>query len=401
MREIKCELGRQRVRFGDVVRQVKKIVDPELAGVERYVAGEHLQPDDLRIRSWGDVGSGYLGPAFQITFEPGQVLYGSRRTYLRKVAVADFAGICANTTFVLEPKTEQLHPALLPLVMQTQHFTEHSVKQSRGSVNPYVNFSDLAWYEFSLPQIGEQERIAVLISAVDDVIEGLRTLVRVADHLRRSVLLDAFRARRGSVDTWPAHWRAMRADAVGDVQLGQQRHPKYAAGLNVRPYLRVANVMDGRIDFSDVLKMHFPTSDLEKFELLPGDILLNEGQSTDLVGRSAIYRGEVPGCCFQKTLLRYRCGPELIPEFVQGYFQHRLYTGQFARMCVQTTSIAHLTAVRFAAITIPVPSIDEQREFAERVAVAATACVAARQRLSEATRLRVRLLDELLSGDVH
>ena len=79
-------------------------VDPAASGLERYVAGEHMDTDDLRLRRWGEINGDYLGPAFHMRFRPGQVLYGSRRTYLRKVAVADFSGICANTTFVLEPK---------------------------------------------------------------------------------------------------------------------------------------------------------------------------------------------------------------------------------------------------------------------------------------------------------
>ena len=82
--------------------------------------------------------------------------------------------------------------------------------------------------------------------------------------------------------------------------------------------MRVANVLDGRIDFSDLESMHFPEPDLGKFELVSGDILLNEGQSTELVGRSAIYRGEIPGCCVQKTLIRFRCGPQLEPEFAHA-----------------------------------------------------------------------------------
>jgi type I restriction enzyme S subunit len=60
-----------RVAFGDVVRHVKDRVDPEESGLERYVAGEHMDTDDLRIRRWGTIGDGYLGPAFHMRFKPG------------------------------------------------------------------------------------------------------------------------------------------------------------------------------------------------------------------------------------------------------------------------------------------------------------------------------------------
>lgn len=140
--------GWRRVKFGDVVRQCKEKADPETSGLERYIAGDHMDTDDLRLRRWGEIGSGYLGPAFRMRFKPGQILYGSRRTYLRKVAVADFEGICANTTFVLEPKNpNELLPEFLPFLMQTEAFNAFSVKNSKGSVNPYINFSDLARFE--------------------------------------------------------------------------------------------------------------------------------------------------------------------------------------------------------------------------------------------------------------
>ena len=120
--------GWTRVAFGDVVRQVKDRVDPETSGLERYVAGEHMDTEAPRIRRWGTVGDGYLGPAFHMRFRPGQVLYGSRRTYLRKVVVADFEGITANTTFVLETKNPDiLLPELLPFVMQQESFHDHSI----------------------------------------------------------------------------------------------------------------------------------------------------------------------------------------------------------------------------------------------------------------------------------
>ena len=86
----------------------------------------------------------------------------------------------------------------------------------------------------------------------------------------------------------------------------------------MRPYLRVANVYENRIDTSDVLTMHFDDEKFDIYRLEPGDILLNEGQSPDLVGRPAMYRGEIADVCFQNTLIRFRAssrvGPSAIPS---------------------------------------------------------------------------------------
>ena len=86
----------QRVRFGDVVNVLKEQVDPSSGEVDRYVAGEHMETENVHIRTWGNVGDGYLGPAFIRRFRKGQVLYGSRRTYLKKVAVAEWDGVCPS-----------------------------------------------------------------------------------------------------------------------------------------------------------------------------------------------------------------------------------------------------------------------------------------------------------------
>lgn len=360
--------GWKLVKFGDVVRHVKDRVDPATAGIARFVAGEHMDTDDLRIRRWGEVDAQSLGPAFHMRFRPSQVLYGSRRTYLRKVCLADFEGICANTTFILESANPQvLLPELLPFLMQTEAFNEHSKRESKGSVNPYVNFSDLAWYEFALPPLEDQRRLALHLDAWTQLAEAAGETRVVATRIKRSLLVETFRPDRGTRDVFPAHWSTVPVGEAGDCQLGQQRHPMFDSGSNMRPYLRVANVMDGAIDVSDVLSMHFPEDSLRKFELAPGDILLNEGQSTELVGRSAVFRGELPGACFQKTLLRFRCGPSLFPEFAHAFFQHMLYTGQFARVAVQTTSMAHLTGVRFAKLPIPIPPLQEQRSIVDRL----------------------------------
>lgn len=187
------------VAFGDVAKQVKDKVSPADSGLDRYIAGEHMDTDDLRIRRWGIIGNDYLGPAFHMRFKPGQILYGSRRTYLRKVAVADFEGITANTTFVIESKDPAiLLPELLPFIMQTESFHAFSIKQSKGSTNPYVNFSDLVEYEFVLPPLEEQQRVADILEELEQTIESLISLRRVARSAWRSMSQEEFSKKNSS-----------------------------------------------------------------------------------------------------------------------------------------------------------------------------------------------------------
>lgn len=164
------------VRFGDVVRMLKEEVNPESGEVDRYIAGEHMETENVHLRKWGTVGDGYLGPAFIRRFRKGHVLYGSRRTYLKKVAVAGFDGVTANTTFVLQADEKELLQELLPWIMLSERFTQHSIRESKGSTNPYINFPDIAKFEFDLPPLDQQRRIAEILWAIDEALVALDTL---------------------------------------------------------------------------------------------------------------------------------------------------------------------------------------------------------------------------------
>lgn len=356
MTEAVSKNGWTRVAFGDVVRQVRDRVDPDESGLERYVAGEHMATDDLRIRQWGAIDDGYLGPAFHMRFKPGHVLYGSRRTYLRKVAVADFEGITANTTFVLESKDPKvLLPELLPFIMQAESFHEHSIKQSKGSVNPYVNFSDLTWYEFDLPPLEEQQRIAHMLQGATRLQETYRGVLDMLEQLiQRFVLTEFKRALR----TAPL----LRVTEIAEIKMGRQKAPKYAKGLNPKPFLRVANVGDLELTLDIVEEMDFTGAELDRYRLMPGDILLTEGDliSQLNVGRPAVFRGEISDCCFQNTLIRLRPRAVLDSRYGLLVLEAARLAGVFAR-AAKTTTVTHLGLGRLSAVELPVPPLPEQQ----------------------------------------
>ncbi len=154
-----------------------------------------------------------------------------------------------------------------------------------------------------------------------------------------------------------------KVSATGEVQGGRQRSPHMTQG-RVVPYLRVANVFDGYIDFSDLNRMAFRPSEIEKFRLRKGDILLNEGQSVELVGRSAMYIAGPDDCCYQNTLIRYRAGVETDAEYALQLFRYCQLIGVFSRISVRTNSIAHLGVSRFAELELPFPPLPEQRKIA-------------------------------------
>ena len=179
------------VKFGDYVKEVKINIDRNNNPYEYYVAGDHMDSEDLTIRRRGLFATDDVGPAFTRLFKPGQILYGSRRTYLKKVAVADFEGICSNTTFVLETKDDnKLRQRLLPFIMLTDDFTKWSISKSKGSTNPYILFSDLANYEFELPDINRQDELVNLLWQAYATKESYREMIRATDEMVKSQFIE-------------------------------------------------------------------------------------------------------------------------------------------------------------------------------------------------------------------
>jgi len=164
------------VRFGDVARQVTESThSPIEDGFERYTGMEHLESESLKIRQWGLIEGN--STTFTRVFRAGQVLFGRRRAYQRKAALADFDGICSGDIIVMEAKPNKLLPDLLPFIVQTEGFYEYALSTSAGSLSPRTKWSALAKYEFPLPPLDEQRRIADVLWAVEDAIESFRFFV--------------------------------------------------------------------------------------------------------------------------------------------------------------------------------------------------------------------------------
>lgn len=201
------------VKFGDIAVQQKQKVDRENTYLTRYVKGEHMHSEDLHLREWGELTDEYLGPAFIRKFEEGDILYGSRRTYLRKVVIAPFEGITSNTTFVVKANESKIDKRLLPFIMLSEGFTQHSIKNSKGSVNPYINWKDLASYEFLLPPMEQQFELYKLLSSIDDVLENELQLVSKLNTLRKSYM--------GKFQTSSSNWEKVKIKQLMNFNYGK------------------------------------------------------------------------------------------------------------------------------------------------------------------------------------
>jgi type I restriction enzyme S subunit len=268
---------------------------------------------------------------------------------------------------------------------------------------PHCEMQDIAHILDTLDiAIRQTEAIIAKLKAVKQgLLHDLLTRGIGADGELRPPHHDAPDLYQHAGEKWiPREWAIAPVASFGSVMLGRQRSPDKHTGRWPMPYLRVANVFDGFIEYSDVLEMDFTLSERQIYDLGPGDILLNEGQSLELVGRSALFDGEAGRYCFQNTLIRFRVYPENSAPFFRHLFKWYLDTSVFARIAKQTTSVAHLGADRFATMAcIGVPSI-EQGAIAARLDEMQRVIVGEQQRLEKMKGQRSGLSNDLLSGRI-
>lgn len=197
----------------------------------------------------------------------------------------------------------------------------------------------------------------------------------------------------------PEDWEIHPVGRMGETLAGKALAAK-APGPR-RPYLRTKNVFDGRIDISDVLSMPMTDAQFARFRLRDGDVLLNEGQSLELVGRCSIYRGEYPEpCAIQNQLVRFRARDGVSPLFASYLFRHCQQTGVFARIAMQTTSVAHLGVSRLQRLLLPWPPTEaEQQAIAEALADVDGQIEALDKLISKKQAIKTATTQQLLTGE--
>lgn len=371
--------------FGDLVHEVKEKVDRQNNPYEFFIAGDHMDTDELHLLRRGTFAGSDVGPAFIRVFKPGQVLYGSRRTYLRKVAVADFEGVTANTTFVLETKNESiLIQQLLPFIMQSERFVQHSIKRSKGSTNPYVLFSDLCDYEIDLPNIETQKRLAEVLWTMDEVRMAYKKLIAATDELVKSQFIEMFIGKGYSTNKL--------SEVCTVITDGTHKTPVYQEhGIT---FISAKNIIDGKVDFTDVKYI----SQIEYQEIQKrcrteaGDILLTKSGT---LGAVALVDTDQPLGLFESlALLKYDReqlnGIFLKEQLRSSPIQLRLLSE------MKGVAVKHLHLNVISKTEIVVPPLTLQQKFATFVRQSDKSKFELEQALSELTATYKCIISEQL-----
>lgn len=244
----------------------------------------------------------------------------------------------------------------LRLVLEDTPARDFMKRVTSGTTVMHLNTKAALGMPLAVPPIQEQRRIVDLISSIDDAIQQAHSYGSAADTAAVSLREQHF----GNPDN------RVKITDLADVTMGRQRAPKYAEGDHLIPYLRAANVKDGRLVLEDILQMNFDLKEQAKYRLEPGDTLVTEGcGSIDEIGASAQWAGELPGTvAFQNTLLRVRAKDgEAHPDYIHHWARYCYESGEFARIA-SGTNIFHIGSTRAKEMTIRALPMSTQQEVA-------------------------------------
>ena len=176
----------QEVKFGEIAKHISKRVEPSETTLEVYVGLEHLDPDSLKITRHG-VPSDVAGQ--KLLVKKGQIIFGKRRAYQRKVAVADWDCICSAHAMVLEAIPGKILPELLPFFMQSNCFMERAISISEGSLSPTIKWKTLENQKFKIPTIEHQSQLLNILNKIEECLHKTHLLKNSNDR-KRSILFD-------------------------------------------------------------------------------------------------------------------------------------------------------------------------------------------------------------------
>ena len=271
----------QSVKFGEIVTEVRETCsDPEREDIEKVVGLEHLIPLDIHIRDWKSVAD---GTTFTRVFRQGQVLFGRRRAYQRKAALAEFDGLCSGDIIVMEAVENKLDPNLLPFLVHSDKFYEWAVSTSAGSLSPRTKFKHLAELEMRLPSIHIQTKISQLLWSIDELKNKTVRAISDLENYKNSYLESKIFSEGGDKISLKDIGFVVRGVGYKPSDLGDEKSPDHY------PILRSNNIQEEGLVFDDlnyVNKVRIKSEQL----LSGGDVVIcMSNGSKELVGKASIF----------------------------------------------------------------------------------------------------------------
>ena len=334
-----------------------------------YLGLEHLDSGTLKVTRFG---SEVAPIGEKLVMHKGDVLFGKRRAYQKKVAIAPFDGIFSAHGMVLRPKEDVIDKDFFPLFISSDYFLDAAIKISVGSLSPTINWRDLKELEFELPDMDSQRKLAEVLWSINDTMEAYKKLISATDELVKSQFIVMFGESKNSPDavsfetafTIRDDLRKPINDAVRSEMHTGQLYPYYGA--------------NGQVDSINDYLM-----DCDAICLAEDCGAYGAGEHTSYI---------VSGKCWVNNHAHVLIPKECCDiEFANVYFRILDMTEY-----VTGTTRLKLTQAKMKTLPMILPSLELQREFADFVRQSDKSKFELEQALSELTAIYKRIIAENL-----
>lgn len=346
---------KQTVKFGEIFREVKlSTKDPIADGYERYIGLEHLDSGFLKIKRWGMIAED--NPSFTRVFKKGHVLFGKRRPYLKKAAIAEFDGICSSDIIVLNPEPGLIKSNLLPYLFYSSKLWDRAISTSSGSLSPRTKYKDLKDLEFRVLSGHEQERIETNIrniSNAESINEAaLRSCNTSLELLTKELLSNEKKFSK------------MKFEDVFEIRSGKGfKKSEYSSeGAKL---LRIDNVSWDATDWQNTAYLPISYMDAHPDLVLKANdivVALNRPITQGKLKISRIKDSDLPAILYQRVGLISSKLEYLTPDLVFYLLRLHLYTYVIESSVGSDQPFINLTGLRNSYLLVPKKEIVKEIE---------------------------------------
>jgi len=373
-----------KVLLGDVATERKETYKGSKAGYP-IVGLEHLIPEEITLTAWSEDSEN----TFSKMFHKGDILFGRRRAYLKKAAVAPFDGICSGDITVIQARPEKIIPELLPFIIQNDTLFDFAVGKSAGSLSPRVKWAHLKNYEFELPDMDKQRELAELLWAMDATKKSYQELITATDELVKSQFIEMF----GDLTRNTKHYELKPLSELLLIERGGSPRPisKYITenenGVN---WIKIGDAEEGSIYITHTKEKIIREGAKKSRYVQPGDFLLSNSMS---FGRPYILT--IDGYIHDGWLV-------LRDEKIvfNKLFLHTLLSSDYAMSQFESMAagsvVKNLNKDLVGRLQVPVPDMREQEKFAEFLEQSDKSKFELEQALSELTATYKSIIAENL-----
>lgn len=338
-------------KFDNIVVNSTTKKKPEEIDRLHYIGLEHIDSGTFEISRWG---SDIAPIGDKLVMKKGDVLFGKRRAYQRKVAIAPFDGIFSAHGMVLRPKEDVICKEYFPFFISSNQFMDTAVRISVGGLSPTVNWKDLQKQEFELPSIAQQRVLADKLWAAYNLKEAYKKMNSAIDEMVKSQFIEM-----------SGDWGRHKLDSFIDIVRGVSYKPTDVVDSNnpcATGILRANNISDGELNTVEMVYVNNErVSEIQK--LRPKDIVMCASSGSQyLVGKAAINKHLHSNYAHGAFCLLIRCKELLMPEFLNLYLQTDDYRGQIEEKSCGS-NILNIKQSDITSLIIPIPNFAVQQNF--------------------------------------